>query len=437
MKEQVAQLESEHTAFKENDNKRPREDTPMSTDLPVHKKAKLAVDTVPLAHHASRSASATYMSSPPSMVSSPDSHDTSESSFSPIQLASPANDDSVHPTQISLESMFDFPSTAKQSGYDAVSSMGHFDCGFCNEHTPCVCREIALNQVSQMPSDPVFKVEDDRMEDFSSLRPDTVSILDNLPAYQPPVPLRRRTTTSPTKPIFPVVKQIALEPSRSNSDKPANCSGDPSNCAACADDVFGKAFCTAIGASVESSAPCSGCPSIKGSATGRGCCGGTGACGGGPCSASTSRVPTAAESSLDTIPTDDAWRQLKSHPNVEFADLTLLAEVVAGRSKCTGPRVVLSPPPTQPSDAGPAPVTSSASQDEAHRSDSSAILLTDPHAQYRENQQKRTLSSSPPPTLVPHEELVECGRRRGPVREVHTDAVREALRMLDAKFGSS
>lgn len=343
-----------------------------------------------------------------------------------MQLNSPANDDHVQSTQIALESMFEFPSSSKSTGYDAVSSLGHFDCGFCNEHTPCVCREIALNQVNQMSTDPVFKVEDDRMDDFS-LRPAQVSILENLPAYQPAVPLRRRPTNTPTKVIFPVVKQVTLEPAptSSTSTVPANCSGDPSNCPACADDVFGKAFCTAIGQSVESAAPCAGCPG-----SGRGCCGGSGACANGPCSASSSS--SRPERSADTIPTNDAWRQIKSHPNVEFADLALLAEVVAGRSKCTGPRIILSPPPSQPSDPEPAP----ADDDEPHP-DSSAIILTDPHAQYKENQQKRNLSLSPPPKLVPHEELLECGRRRGPIREVHAGAVREALRLLDAKFGSS
>ena len=37
-----------------------------------------------------------------------------------------------------------------------------------------------------------------------------------------------------------------------------------------------------------------------------------------------------------------AWQKLKAHPNVDFADLSLLAEVVASRTKCAGPQLVVS-----------------------------------------------------------------------------------------------
>ena len=46
---------------------------------------------------------------------------------------------------------------------------------------------------------------------------------------------------------------------------------------------------------------------------------------------------------------------------------------------------------------------------------------------------ERTGAPSPSLQLVPQEVLVQCGRQQR-VREVHADAVRDALRLLDAKF---
>ena len=99
------------------------------------------------------------------------------------------------------------------------------------------------------------------------------------------------------------------------------------------------------------------------------------------------------------IPTNDAWQQLKAHPNVSFADLALLADVVAGRSKCTGPRVTLSPVP----EGSGCP-------------ESDSVLLADPPER---------------PKLIPQEILVKCGQER--VRQVQAAGVRDALRLLDAR----
>ena len=278
----------------------------------------------------------------------------------------------------------------------------------------------------------------------SPIPPERVSILDNLPAYQPPVPLRRRPVNPGLKTLFPVSPSTAASTTaKPTTSAPATCSGDPSNCLACADDVFGKAFCTAIGESVASDIPCADCPdrpqsnAVKNPT--RLCCGNPGMCGSGSCTSSRPSPLTLPDSdmSTDTMPTNDAWRQLKSHPNVAFADLSLLADVVARRSKCTGPRVVISPPPrciTPERTVTPTPhqAISQISADES--SDNHPILLTDPHAHYREKHHRQTHPLPSPPRLVPHEELVKCNRPRL-VREVHAEAVRDALRLLDAKFG--
>ena len=133
------------------------------------------------------------------------------------------------------------------------------------------------------------------------------------------------------------------------------------------------------------------------------------------------------------MPTSEAWRQIKSHPNAAFTDLSLLAEVVARRSKCTGPRVEISPAPgsiTPERDLSPGLGLPAFIQ----QLDSQSIILTDPHAQYHERQRTRGSGSgtSSPPQLVPQDVLVKCGRQR--VREVMTDGVRDALRLLDARF---
>ena len=46
-------------------------------------------------------------------------------------------------------------------------------------------------------------------------------------------------------------------------------------------------------------------------------------------------TPSAA---ADTMTCDQAWKTLKAHPNSRYASLSLLADVVAGRTVCTGPQ---------------------------------------------------------------------------------------------------
>jgi len=216
------------------------------------------------------------------------------------------------------------------------------------------------------------------------------SILDNLPEYQPPVALRRRPGGVLANSVFPV-----------EAAPGANCSGDPSNCLACGDDPFGKAFCSAIEKSTSKQMVCDNCPQSRPSSSGSNCCNSSEpGCAG--CSSSSLAVMTPSPPEhTDFMPTNDAWRKLKAHPNVEFADLSLLAEVVSSRSKCLGPQLVVSPAPHNP-EIG------------------------------RVSEGPGRGGTSSPLRLVPQEVLLECGRRR--LRQVHADGVRDALRLLDAKF---
>lgn len=309
-----------------------------------------------------------------------------------------------------------------------------FDCGFCNEDTPCVCREFVAQQAQAHAAERMVDFKQSNIHNTSNantilnitnpvllelpIMPPRTSILENLPAYQPPVPLRRKPTPTPVNSIFAVAPAPVQQPT------PANCSGDPSNCMACADDAFGKAFCSAIEESVAAQAPCADCPCSQDVKTSTGC--------GNPsdchCHPPTPLAPTPEPSVPETMPTNDAWRQIKSHPNVSFADLSLLADVVARRSKCTGPRVVISPAPgsiTPERTASPSLMSTQPSEHDP-------VLLTDPHAHYREKERSRSSGPSSTPRLIPQEVLMRCARQR--VREVPTDAVRAALRLLDAKF---
>ena len=353
--------------------------------------------------------------STPSLVSSPTSHISSEQGPSPLPTHSPTQVDVMFsPSAVSaLDSIFNFPPGTKGSVFSGPHSMEGFECGLCADGTSCVCREMVLNSPT-----PSFKTE--TTVPAASLVPvalpptpqiDAPSILDNLPPYQPPVPLRRRPEVRPLRSLFPVVT-LSGSSSQVTQTSQVGCSGDPSNCLACADDVFGQAFCAAVGESLAAGGPCADCP--------RG-----------------TKYADSAQSSAfreggnpaETIPTSDAWRQLKSHPNVSFADLTLLAEVVARRSKCAGPTVVISPPPGSITpERTSSPI---ASKDRPSiGEDNDVILLSDPHAHYHMKERERSACSSP--NLV-QEEPVRCSQTRS-VREVHTAGVKEALALLDSRF---
>ncbi|KAG9102728.1 hypothetical protein FRC06_001301 [Ceratobasidium sp. 370] len=120
-------------------------------------------------------------------------------------------------------------------------------------------------------------------------------------------------------------------------------------------------------------------------------------------------IPVDEDPTDQDIPTNEAWARLKAHPNVAFADLVLLADVVARRTKCTGPRVSLSPTPEEDAESEP-----QGEMDEVE------------HAS-----QDKEQNALHPPTLVPHAALVRCGRER--LMRVQAEGVRDALAMLDVQ----
>ncbi|THH30085.1 hypothetical protein EUX98_g4132 [Antrodiella citrinella] len=243
LRERLAKIEHEHNTLKDLTKKRWREDSrppsPLGTlEYPAKKKSKVASDPV-----MQDLSVASYMSSPSSM-SSPES--IGHTSFSPAPSLPPLRDSALiaqgNNGDNTLGNIFDMISAGKTNAFETGGSMDTFDCGFCNETTPCVCRELAMQQVSGRPTPATLKVETSDPAS-SLLRPDTPdstpfpvtpsSILDNLPSYQPPVPLRRRGANTNASPVFPVAP-----PAQEPISRVASCSGDPSNCMACADDAF-------------------------------------------------------------------------------------------------------------------------------------------------------------------------------------------------------
>lgn len=100
----------------------------------------------------------------------------------------------------------------------------------------------------------------------------------------------------------------------------------------------------------------------------------------------------------------------------------MLADVVARRSTCTGPRVILSPDPELN-------VGRQSDLRGAQGSDDMPILLTDPHAQYHDRAQQVVVQSGSP---LHSGVSVYCGRQR--VVQVQADGVRDALALLDGQF---
>jgi AP-1-like factor len=246
-------------------------------------------------------------------------------------------------------------------------------------------QEAVYNLPSTIP--PTIKDEGSPIEPKAG----KTSILENLPEYQPAIPLKKRNGPK----IAPVFKTVEASPV---------CSGDPNNCRACANDPFGQAFCAALGDVVASSSRCTNCPA-------------------GGCDRSTARqeqeIPPMRINEL--VPRAEAWKQLKSHPNAPFADLRLLAEVVARRTGCSGPTIDLGSVATNGLDPGHLDENRDEGDSSETRSDDTPTRRP-PLAEQDRND---------PPSLVPQEILIRCGRGRA--LDVQAEGVREALRLLDSR----
>ncbi|KAG6885458.1 hypothetical protein C0993_001538 [Termitomyces sp. T159_Od127] len=415
LKEKLLKSEISPALRSENDKKRLREDS--SIINPVIKRIKAGEDSP------SQLPTLSFTPSSPSTASSPDSPNSSDNRCSPLPNYE------MQPDPIQAPQLLEF-SSLKETQING-NTFPPFDCGFCTEDTPCMCRELAQvhAQSNYDQSNLASTIHTTNPIQFiTGPSSHTECILENLPPYQPAVPLRRRPGTSNVNSVFAVTVPTSQA-------RTVTCSGDPLNCMACTDDAFGKAFCLAIEKSVASQALCTDCPCNQTASLGglhRDGCENPSSC---SCRPTTSdRTPSTlispiTEQGPETMPTNDAWQQIKAHPNVSFADLSLLAEVVVRRSKCTGPKVVISPALES---VTPEHVASPTRNTTNLPVDHESVLLTDPHAHFRAKERVRSSGSSPSPRLVPQDVLIRCGRQR--IREVQTEAVHAALRLLDAKF---
>lgn len=217
LKDKLTATEEERDSLRELSRKRWREESgPQSPgyalEMPPRKRQRPRADTMDsLVNH---SVPSPYFS-PSSAASSPASND--HTSFSPIPTLSPQRETPgmpIFPQGNSLSNIFDFISAGKTNIFEAGGGLDTFSCGFCNDNTPCVCRELALQQVGErlnMSNASPFKAENIDNSQVVDIQLDNQmtsqqsSILDNLPAYQPPVPLRRRAAARVNAaPIFPI-----------------------------------------------------------------------------------------------------------------------------------------------------------------------------------------------------------------------------------------
>lgn len=128
--------------------------------------------------------------------------------------------------------------------------------------------------------------------------------------------------------------------------------------------------------------------------------------------------PREKEKQKEMMPCNAAWAQLSSHPNIAFADLSLLADVVARRDHIK----IASSSSSQYSSSSTTPRPSSGPAIEVSYDHSSSA--------------QHPTSLSPPDgrndgsrNLVPHDHLIHNGRRR--VRQVPNDGVQDALALLN------
>ena len=310
LQQKVAQLEAEKLAAVTVLHQPRKRAVGVDDIVPVQstKRAKTATEPLPVLP----SIPVSYPSSP-SSTSSIESCSSTTLEVHPVQYRTAPPETSLLPNYPTESNSFVRTSITD----DTDSPFERFDCGFCDDNTPCVCREILQQQVAERiggPSHPTMKIDHIETPGItsSSTSQAQTSILDHLPAFQPAVPLRRRALNKQTigrNSIFPIVLPSSLPPT---------CSGDPSNCRACASDDYGKTFCGALNDSMAAS------ESADATIT-------------------SGTTPDLSAEAQAMIPCDDAWRQLKSHPNAEPSDSKLLGEVVAMSSKRLAPAPIFGP----------------------------------------------------------------------------------------------
>ncbi|KAG8950339.1 hypothetical protein FRC04_007781 [Tulasnella sp. 424] len=332
------------------------------------------------------STSATTPASQDQSISSPESQSSPSTSTipskTPIATATPCPARHNHN---SLQAMHPFPSSS--SGHMSSipdsppppsedSALVITNCGFCTDDTPCICREISrqgARQADILSISQTFGTIHTAPEEDVVVPSPKSSILDNLPPYQPPVPLRKRATqhasasSSSSSPLAPGLRKLkepifAVQPANQPSVEAqaklaATCSGDPANCPVCKDDSFGQAFCSAL-SSACASGRCESCPSRQRQGLMPGL---------PPPEAMQPLCGSAPLGPPTTMPRSSAWATLKAHPaSKTFNNLDLLAEVVVrGNNSRPGSRLSMRSTGERQSESDQQTVDSTTSSSEA------------------------------------------------------------------------
>ncbi|KAH9808876.1 hypothetical protein DFH28DRAFT_1226111 [Melampsora americana] len=196
-------------------------------------------------------------------------------------------------------------------------------CGLCTSEADCVCRQVGLR--------PIHKIFDISENDLSK----SISV---------PIRSRPHSTLVSKSKLWDFTDQVvesqsmissSTENVTVNQESKADCSGNPSDCPACCDDAFGKAFCTAISNSTTAQQPDTSASDQIGLKVARSdpvvdiytdipCCGEPTKCGSQSCFET-----IGSNDQEQMVSCSDAWRTLKVHPNIGNANLQLLADVVS------------------------------------------------------------------------------------------------------------
>ncbi|BEI80660.1 hypothetical protein CcaverHIS002_0111890 [Cutaneotrichosporon cavernicola] len=270
------------------------------------------------------------------------------------------------------------------------------NCGMCDMSSlDCVCNEPEIEDIK--PVIPPLALAParharDHGHGLRAMHKQLVLCVSGRIGLAPAVPLRLRARAAAKQSVWKL-DNVPAGQSRAE----AVCTGDPSNCDACRNDRFGQEFCGHLfgvndadndndkdkGDQKKGCAGCTKgkCGGDKGPLTARSmsisslmdgpvpspstsapatpgpvgdaplvltCCGAPELC--GHAAGCDDSMPVEEETKPtpdETIRPDQAWKQLKAHPNAQFTPLAVLADVVARRTRCDGPRVELSPPPDE------------------------------------------------------------------------------------------
>ncbi|BGP23854.1 hypothetical protein JCM10295v2_002755 [Rhodotorula toruloides] len=327
-------------------------------------------DTASTTKRPRRSATNRAKAAVASAISSSPSEPAAVGTHSPVSSASPRGPSaSYSPQAMALFS----PTNGGPLASSSAAPTQHQRCTFCSGDANCFCAEVGYEVAPLSATAAIQIVEMAAAASPSIVKEEQDDLAFNDVGYEPAVPLRlRRSQKKPSTTVWAIDSSsrstsVVATPS---SDEVV-CSGDPANCPACSDDPFGKAFCNALSSTVCSTQPCANCPShgtrrriptpppesvddeaaIFESFTDLPCCKDPALCGSLTCKPedeshhSTPASVTSREKGVDTVPCNEAWTQLKQHPNIGFADLQMLADVVAKRTYCDGPVASTPPPP--------------------------------------------------------------------------------------------